>query len=326
MKKILSFISASLLFVNFLQPAVFAADAGSVNPELDRRIMEARQVLSEIVVSPDQSIPEELLAKCKAIAVYPSVLKGAFLVGARFGKGVVLKRDEKTNQWGPVAFSTIGGGSFGLQIGGQATDLILVIMNERGIRSLLSNNFTLGANVSVAAGPVGRDSQVSTDLKLKAGIISYSRSRGIFGGAALDGAILTQDNNSNSSYYGKPVTSKDILLGNAVTVQPSSAELVNALNEYSSRWQNRPKTYNENMTAASPADYEGEIRLIDYNENEIMVLDTTPMEKRPKQSAAEKRIKVDSTTIATLKVGDRVKVDLLNAEGNQSRAYRVIKL
>ncbi len=207
--------------------------------DLDSRIWEAKQVLSEIMASPDQSIPEELLAKCKAIAIYPNVLKGGFIFGARYGKGVVLKKDETSGKWGPVAFSTIGGGSWGLQIGGQATDLILVILNERGLNGLLSNNFTLGADASVAAGPVGRNSEASTDLSLRAGILSYSRSRGLFAGIALDGAVLTQDNNSNTAYYGKYVTSRDVLLGNAVQMQPSSTELAQTLNEYSARWWNR---------------------------------------------------------------------------------------
>ena len=215
----------------------FCYAAGS--PELDRRIWEAKQVLSEVMATPDQSIPEEMLAKCKAIAVYPNVLKGGFILAARFGKGVVLSRDEKTGKWGPVAFSTIGGGSWGFQIGGSATDLILVIMNQRGMDGLLSNNVTLGADASVAAGPVGRNTEASTDLTLRSGILSYSRSRGLFGGIALDGAVLTQDNNSNYIYYGKPLTSKDILLHNAATIQPSSVELTNALNEFSSRWGKR---------------------------------------------------------------------------------------
>ena len=221
--------------------ALLAAPSGSYaeNSELDYRISEARQVMAEVMATPDQSIPEELLAKCKAIAIYPSVLKAGFILGGRFGKGVVLKKDQKTGQWGPVAFSTIGGGSWGLQIGGSATDLILVIMNERGLNGLLSNNFTLGGDAAVAAGPIGRNSEAATDLSLRAGIISYSRSRGLFAGMALDGAVMTQDNNSNSAYYGKFLTSRDILLGNAVQIQPSSKDLVKALNEYSGRWAKR---------------------------------------------------------------------------------------
>ena len=207
-------------------------------PELDGRLQEAAIVLKEIMASPDQSIPEELLSKCEAIAIYPNVLKGGFIFGARFGKGVVVAKDSN-GKWTPVAFSTIGGGSWGLQIGGQMTDLIFVVMNERGVQGLLNSKFTLGADASVAAGPVGRNSQAATDLTLRAGILSYSRSRGLFGGLALDGSVVTQDNNSNTLYYGKPVTSTDILKGNAVTAQPSSKELIDELTEYSSLWAKR---------------------------------------------------------------------------------------
>ena len=228
------FLVISMAAVSFLISPSFAA-----NPDLDARIWEAKQVLVEIMQAPDQSIPEELFAKCKAIAIYPNVLKGGFILSARYGRGVVLKRNEATGKWGPVAFSTIGGGGWGLQIGGSATDLILVIMNERGMNGLLSSNFTLGGDASVAAGPVGRASEASTDLSLRAGIFSYSRSRGLFAGMALDGAMVTQDNNSNTAYYGKYVTSRDILLGNAVSIQPSSQPLVDALHDYSQRWGKR---------------------------------------------------------------------------------------
>lgn len=225
--------SAALVFI-FSSTTSWAASS-----ELDQRINEARLVMQEIMAAPDQSIPEEMLAKCKAIAIYPNVLKGGFIFGAKFGKGVVLKKDEKTGQWGPAAFSTIGGGSWGLQIGGEMADIVLVIMNERGINALLSTNVKLGAEAGAAAGPVGRDSSGGTDLTLRAGILSYSRSRGLFGGVAVEGAVLTQDNNSNTEYYGKAVTSRDILLGGAVSAGSSSKELMDNLNEYSTRWNKR---------------------------------------------------------------------------------------
>ena len=229
------FKSLAAFSVLFLLTGIAYADDPAT---LDARIEEARLVLGEIMTSPDQSIPEELLAKCKAIAIYPSVLKGGFIFGARYGKGVVIAKDAN-GKWGPTAFSTIGGGSWGLQIGAQATDLIFVVMNERGLSGLLSSNFTLGADASVAAGPVGRYSQAATDLTLKAGILSYSRSRGLFGGLALDGAVVTQDNNSNTAYYGKYVTSRDILTGNAVEPKPSSKGLLDALTQFSGRWSER---------------------------------------------------------------------------------------
>src|SRR3989338_585440 len=134
--------------------------------ELDGRIREARLVLNEIMAAPDHSIPEELFAKCKAIAIYPNVLKAGFIIGGRFGKGVVLSKDAN-GKWGPVAFYTIGGGSWGLQIGGSATDLILVIMNERGMDGLLSSNFKLGADAAVAAGPIRRPAGAPAGLALQ---------------------------------------------------------------------------------------------------------------------------------------------------------------
>jgi lipid-binding SYLF domain-containing protein len=234
MKLFARVLALTVIAVGAAVPVSFAQNA----PDLDARIHEANQVLGEIMMSPDQSIPEELLAKCKAIAIYPNVVKGGFIFGARFGRGVVLAKDDK-GQWGPVAFSTIGGGSWGLQIGGQMTDLVFVVMNDRGLEGLLSSNFTMGADASVAAGPVGRYSQAATDLSLRAGILSYSRSRGLFGGLALDGAVVTQDNNSNSAYYGKYVTGRDILTGKAVTPQASSIELINSLSEYATRWDKR---------------------------------------------------------------------------------------
>lgn len=230
MKKI---ISAVLLFSAFFSPISYAATT-----ELDNRISEADKVLKEIMASPDHSIPEELLAKAKAIAIYPSVLKVGFIIGGRFGKGVVLSRD-KDGKWGPVAFSTIGGGSWGLQIGGSATDLVLVVLSDRGMDGILSNSVTLGVDAAVAAGPVGRSSSAGTDLSLQAGIISYSRSRGFFAGMALDGAVMTQDNDSNRLYYGKPLTSRDILLGSGAAIQLSSKELTATLDDYSSRWNRR---------------------------------------------------------------------------------------
>lgn len=206
---------------------------------LDRPVAQAKQVLNEIMSTPDGSIPEELLAKCKAIVIYPSLIKGGFIIGARYGKGVALRRDKKTGKWGPVSFSTLTGVSVGFQAGVQATDLILVVLNNNGLAGILSSRFTLGGDMAVSVGPVGRTTEIATDLSLKAGILSYSRSRGLFAGVALNGAVVTPDNRANTAYYGRPVSARDILLESKVPVQPSSKELADTLNDYSSRWEKR---------------------------------------------------------------------------------------
>ena len=217
----------------------FASFSYAENAQQERVIGQAKQVLTEMMVTPDQSIPEELLAKCKAIAIYPFVLKGGFLIGGRYGKGVVLKRDKKTGEWGPVTFSTIAGVSAGLQAGIQATDLVLILLNNKGLESLLSSKFTLGGDIAISVGPIGRTSEISTDFFLRSMILSYSRSRGLFAGVAFNGAIVAPDNAANSAYYGKAMTSNDILINGSVPIKASSKELVDTLNLYSARWQKR---------------------------------------------------------------------------------------
>ena len=204
----------------------------------ERVIGQAKQVLVEMMASRD-SIPEELLAKCKAIAIYPFVINGGFLAAGRYGRGVVLKRDKKTGEWGPVSFSTIAGVSGGLQIGIQATDLVLLILNNKGLDSLLTSKFTLGGDFSISVGPAGTASELSTDFFLKSMIFSYSKSRGFFAGVALNGALIIPDNSANNAYYGKSVSAEDILLNGRVAINPSSRELIDTINEYASRWQKR---------------------------------------------------------------------------------------
>lgn len=205
----------------------------------DRVIGDSKQVIKEIMSIPDQSIPEELLAKCKAIAIYPTVLNGGFLIGGRYGKGVVIKRDKKTGEWGPASFSTILGLSAGLQAGIQATDLVLIILNNKGLESLLTSKITLGADFAVAVGPVGRTSELSTDFFLRSMILSYSKSHGLFAGAALNGAVIFPDNGANNSYYGKKVTAEDVLLNGSVPVKPSTKDLNDLLDQYALQWEKR---------------------------------------------------------------------------------------
>ena len=179
------------------------------------RVQAAATVLDEIQSAPDQGMPEEVLASAECVAVVPSMLKAGFVFGARYGKGVASCRTPKG--WSAPAFFTVQGGSFGLQIGGQAVDLVMLIMNQEGMRSLLSSKFKLGADASVAAGPVGRHAAADTDWRLNAQILSYSRARGVFAGLELNGAVVKQDKDSTREFYGRMVPFKTSLQG---TIDP----------------------------------------------------------------------------------------------------------
>ena len=176
------------------------------------RVEAAGTVLDEIQGAPDNRIPEEVLASAECVAVVPSMLKGGFVFGARYGRGVASCRLEKG--WSAPAFFTIEGGSFGLQIGGQAVDLVMLIMNKDGMNHLLSSEFKLGADASAAAGPVGRHASADTDWKMRAQVLTYSRARGLFAGLELAGAVIKQDKNSTREFYGRMVPFKTSLKGN----------------------------------------------------------------------------------------------------------------
>jgi len=173
------------------------------------RADRAASVLSEIMDAPDQSIPEGLLKKAYGIAVIPHVVKGAFGVGGRYGKGLVAQRNA-AGGWGTPLFIEIGGGSFGLQLGVEATDVVMVFTNRDGIKPLLAGKLKIGADASATAGPVGRKAEAGTDILLKSAIYSYSRSKGLFAGVALDGAVLQLDDDANKSVYGKKSVAADI--------------------------------------------------------------------------------------------------------------------
>ncbi len=175
------------------------------------RIKASGTVLDEIEAAPDQGIPEEVLASAQCVAVVPTMLKGGFIVGARYGRGVASCRTPKG--WSAPAFFSIKGGSFGLQIGAQAVDLVMLIMNDNGMKNLLSSKFKLGADASVAAGPVGRQAAAATDWKMKAQVLSYSRARGVFAGLELSGAAVDQDKDSTREFYGRMVPFKTALTG-----------------------------------------------------------------------------------------------------------------
>ena len=187
-----------------------AADDTNDNKSVDR-VKEASTVLDEIQSAPDSGIPEEVLGSADCVAVVPSMLKGGFVFGARYGRGVASYRTPKG--WSTPAFFAIEGGSFGLQIGGQAVDLVMLIMNRDGMGRLLSSKFKLGADASVAAGPVGRHAAADTDWKMRAQVLSYSRTRGAFAGLELNGAVINQDKNSTREFYGRMVPFKTSLSG-----------------------------------------------------------------------------------------------------------------
>jgi lipid-binding SYLF domain-containing protein len=203
-----------VLLVSFLTPILSAGEdtkATESNTKASGRVEAAGTVLDEIQTAPDQRIPEEILGSAECVAVVPSMLNGGFVVGGRYGKGVASCRTAKG--WSAPAFFTIGGGSFGLQIGGQATDLVMLIMNKGGMDHLLSSQFKLGADASAAAGPIGRHAAADTDWKMRAQVLTYSRSRGLFAGLELSGAVIKQDKDSTREFYGRMVPSKTSLTG-----------------------------------------------------------------------------------------------------------------
>jgi lipid-binding SYLF domain-containing protein len=180
-----------------------AADDKENESKAVDRIQAAADVLNEIEGTPDNGIPSEVLASAECVAVVPSLLKAGFIVGAHYGRGVASCRTPKG--WSAPAFFTVEGGSFGLQIGGQAVDLVMLIMNQNGMKNLLSSQFKLGADASVAAGPVGRHAAADTDWKMRAEVLSYSRARGVFAGLELNGAVIKQDKDSTREFYGHEV-------------------------------------------------------------------------------------------------------------------------
>ncbi len=191
--------------------------------EQTERVQSAREVYQDLIKAPDRAVPESLLAGCKCVAVFPKVIKGAIGFGARYGKGVASCRDS-SGTWSPLAFFTLTGGSWGLQIGAEAAEVVLFFMTERGAKSLLQSKFTLGGKIGVAAGPLGRTAEMATDIKLNAEIYSYARSKGLFVGLSLEGARLAPDEASIRAFYGQSVSPKSILFLHQVPVRPAEGE------------------------------------------------------------------------------------------------------
>jgi lipid-binding SYLF domain-containing protein len=195
------------------------------------RLSDATQILNEVMATPDKGIPQDLLEKAHCVVIVPGLKQAAFVVGGKYGRGFAICRRDKGG-WGAPSAVRVEGGSFGFQIGGSSTDVVMLIMNERGMRRLLEDKFTVGAQATVAAGPVGRSATAQTDAQLAADILSWSRARGLFAGIALEGATLRNDLDENKELYGAPLHNKDVLLSNRRA--PSAAgPLVALLNRYS---------------------------------------------------------------------------------------------
>lgn len=218
--------------VSLAMAAVLPAPGAYAEDKWTRLVEESGKVLEEVQQMPDQGIPEDLLAGCAAVAIFPSTISAGFVIGGQYGQGILIVRDEKNKTWSPPALFTIAGGSFGWQIGGQATDFVLLVTNRRSVDGILQGQFKLGANAAVSAGPVGRDAGAATDAQLKGGILSYSRSRGLFAGAKLEGAVIAQHWDGNRELYGKKVSAREILLENKVEMPDAAKGLVKVLNKY----------------------------------------------------------------------------------------------
>jgi lipid-binding SYLF domain-containing protein len=199
-----------------------------------KRLDAAATVLTEVMGAPDKGIPQESLEHAHCIVIVPDLKTGAFIVGGKYGKGYLSCRSKNGPGWSAPAAVRIEGGSFGFQIGGSSTDLIMLIMNARGMDKLLEDKFTLGGEASVAAGPVGRTATAQTDVQMHADILSWSRSQGLFAGIALEGATLRQDLDDNASLYGKKVSNREIVTSGR-SVPPEARKLIDFLNRYSAR-------------------------------------------------------------------------------------------
>ena len=200
--------------------------AGSAREDATERLTNATAVVHEIMGMPDKGIPEEVLEHAKCVAVIPHMVKGGFIFGAKGGKGVATCRTA--NGWSAPAFITISGGSWGLQIGVEAVDVVLIVQNDKGMQKLLESNFQVGGDASAAAGPVGRHAEAGTDWKMDTEILTYSRAKGAFAGLTLEGASLRQDNDSRRAIYGSRVTTRALLLGRVpapAAAQPFLSEI-----------------------------------------------------------------------------------------------------
>src|SRR5437588_9749950 len=231
-------LSAMFLACALLLPAFAANDVKE-----EERVKESGEVLKEILDIPD-NIPQDLLDKAECLVILPSVKKGAFGIGGSYGRGVMICRSGQhyTGPWGPPAMYALEGLNIGFQLGGQATDFVLLVMNPKGAQSLLGSKVKLGADASAAAGPKGRTAEGATDVVMRAEMLSYSRSRGLFAGISLEGSTLRSDNRANRKLYGREVSAKQILRDGKVAAPAAAHELLAELNKHSPKNKSEPKS------------------------------------------------------------------------------------
>jgi SH3 domain-containing YSC84-like protein 1 len=227
MKKFMTCLSCILFAI---APIFAEVASASDQTKDDDRLRNCGMVLKEILDVPD-NIPQDLLDKADCVVVFPSVLKAAFIVGGSYGRGAMScrKGENFRGPWGAPTMMALEGGSLGFQIGGQATDFVLLVMNESGARGILASKVKLGGDASVAAGPVGRDSSAETDATLRSEILSYSRARGLFAGVSLEGSTIRPDNGDNERVYGKKIPAREIVLSGTVPVPPAAQQLIATL-------------------------------------------------------------------------------------------------
>ncbi len=233
----------ALLLVCALVPPGFSAKEEKKDEKEEDRVKESGEVLKEILNIPDD-IPQDLLDKAECLIILPSVKKGAFGIGGSYGRGIMICRSGQhyTGPWGAPALYALEGFNIGFQLGGQATDFVLLVMNPKGARSLLSSKVKLGANASAAAGPKGRSAEGATDVVMNAEILSYSRSKGLFAGVSLEGSTLRSDGSANEKLYGQKLTAKEIIRDGKVKPPAAAAELVALLNQKTPKNKSDPKS------------------------------------------------------------------------------------
>lgn len=231
----LVFAAIMSAFVVMSAPWISESTArAKANNDTTNRLNAAADVVRDMMAAPDKGIPKDLLDKAACVVVVPSVKKAAFIIGAKYGRGFIVCRNKNGRGWSAPGGVRIEGGSFGLQIGGSATDVVMLLMNEGAIDKLLSSKFTIGADASAAAGPVGRTASAQTDAQLHAQLLTYSRAQGLFAGVSLDGATLRPDDDANKDMYGRKMSNSDVVLG-TVKAPSAAARLIGELNKHSSR-------------------------------------------------------------------------------------------